>query len=542
YFNGEKVNGCMRYILSAFVSVGLLFALLALPMHMAFSLLGLSGYYSIAGALFLMLALWWVCAGVYDALFKKHFGLRWISPKELEEHSYALSIFLQDLLHKKGLKIQKLGIIEDDRPICITYGSSRSDIRLIISTGIFHHLLEQEQQAILAHEIGHMHKGDFPIIGAAYLPAFLLYFPAERFWRNEKANKLLMPLGIFFYLLHALYSRPIMLQSRLREYFADEFACENANPNALGSALCKISLAYISQSGRKKSLAFMEIARPFAVIDYRLSRNLALAYLNRKETGSFIMVEYIVTQDLYNPWPAFFEINSTHPLSGKRLLFISIKAEKMGYSPFLDLQRMFASQTSHPILRLNFIEDFIIYSIARLSPVAIFVLLLSGYFHDKSFTLGIMAVLYGLGVALLSLYSFSYVKFASRTIKEQLEETIVSPIRGRPLILNGVIREKSSLGLDLPDELIFADHSGEIFIGPRSLMPLVISPYMSASKLMKLKDKRVRVKGWYLRGRYPKLIIDQVFTEDENFNGRQRLFDLGLACLVVSAGILMMLV
>ncbi|HLC48017.1 MAG TPA: M48 family metalloprotease [Candidatus Norongarragalinales archaeon] len=532
----------MRFLLSNLVSVGLVFSLLLLPIHFIFLTISLSGYYSIAAALLLLVLMWWLSGGIYDSVFRRHYGVKWISMKSFESQNYALALYLQDQLQKHGLRIQKLGVIDDDRPICATYGEGKNSIRLIISNGVMRNLNEKEMQAVIAHELGHMHSGDFPVFSTAYLPAFLLYLPAKLFWRGEKKIWPLMPLGVGFYFLHLAFSIPVMLQSRLREYFADEFACENADPNALGSALCKISLAFISQSSRRKSLNFMEAARPFSIIDFKMSRNLALAYLNFKGTGSWVLAENIVLQDLYNPWPAFFEMNSTHPLLGKRLIFICLKNERLGGTPFLDMQRMFALKTDNPMLRLNFIEDFIIYFIARFSPLVILLLFLSGYFHDKSFTLGVMTVLYGLGVALLSLYSFSYVQFKDRSIKEQLEDAFVSPIRGRPLILNGVIREKSSLGLDLPEELIFADHSGEIFIGPRSLMPLVISPYISAGKLMKLKDRRVRVKGWYLRGKYPKLIIDEVSGENQNLKGRQRLFDLGLACLVVSAGLLLMMV
>ncbi|MFH1750371.1 MAG: M48 family metalloprotease [Candidatus Micrarchaeota archaeon] len=532
----------MRFFLSKFVSVGLLFAILLVTVHLLFSYLSIPGIVSVMFALFLLLLLWWTSADIYDRVFRKVYGVKWIPFKALEDYSYPLSAYLQELLRKHDLHIKKLGFVDDDRPICITYGEGSNGIRLIISSGVLHHLDEHEMQAVIAHEVGHMVVGDFPVLTAAYLPAFLLYLPAKAYWRNNRSFRPLMPVGMAFYFLHLLLSLPVLPQSRLREYYADEFASAASNPNNLAVAISKISLAFISQSGRRKSVNFMEAARPFSIIDYKNARNLALAYLSRKGTGSWALMENLVIQDLYNPWPALFEINSSHPLQGKRLVFLCLKSESLGGTPILDLQRMYASKITGTLFKLNFIEDFIVYMIARFSPFLILLLLILGRFYDKSYALGVIALLYGLGVALLSLYSFSYVKFRNQTIREQMEDIYVSPIRGRPLILEGVIREKSSLGLDLPEDLIFADHSGEIFIGPRSLMPLVISPYISASSLMKLKDKRVRVKGWYMRGRYPKLIIDEVVAENSMLHARQRLFDMGLASLVISAGIILMMV
>ncbi|MFH0971780.1 MAG: M48 family metalloprotease [Candidatus Micrarchaeota archaeon] len=531
----------MRYFLSTLVSVGLLFAMLLLPLHIALSFFDFPGIFSIFLALLLIVLFWWFSDPLYDYYFSKIYGTRWISIKELQENHYALSIYLQDMLHKKGLKVRKLGILEDDRPIPITYGSSKGQIRLILSSGIFHHLDEKEQQAVLAHELGHMHYGDFAVLTAAYVPALISYDFARRLWRNPSKHHPFAAIGFVFYLLHLLLSIPVLLQSRIREYFADEFASEIANPNSLGTALAKISLAYISQGSRSKSDNLMEVGRPFAIIDFNMARNIALTYLNRKETGSWILTENIVLQDLYNPWPALFEIGTSHPLIGKRLLAICLKAERLHNTPFLDMQRMFAADIASSVLRINFLEDFLIYAIARFSPLLIAILLLLGHFHDKSVAIGVVILLYGLGMALLSLYSFSYVHFRSQTIKEQLEDEFASAIRGRPLILEGVIREKSSLGLDSPEDLIFADHSGEIYIGPRSLLPLVISPFMSSNRLMKLKDKRVKVRGWYLRGKYPKLIIDEVDTDNSKINGRQRLFDLGLASLIISAGLILIM-
>lgn len=530
----------MRFLLSKLVSVGLLFALLLIPIHLVLSQFSIPGIYSICAAFALILLIWWFSGAIYDAVFSGEYGVRWVSMKALEERDYALTVFIRDALLKHDLRLAWIGIAEDDRPICITYGESRRSIRLIISSGVFRHLQEGEVQAMVAHEIGHMQKGDFITLSTVYLPAFLLYIPARALWRNSRRFNPLLPLGMLFYFGHWLFTIPLLLLSRLREYHADEFACENSTSNGLGIALCKISLAYISQSGRPKSINFMEASRPFAMLDYKMARSLALAYLNVKETGSWILAENICIQDIYTPWPAFFEFFSTHPLPGKRLMLTCLKAEQLGGTAFLDMQRMFATQAGM-LFKLNFIEDFIIYLVARLSPIVIALLLAFGYFYDVVPAAGFAISLYGLGIALISLYSFSYLDFKKETVKMQLTDSNVSPIKGRPLELEGVIREKSSLGLDLPEELLFADHSGEIFIGPRSLMPLVISPYISAGSLMKLKDRKVKVRGWYLHGRYPKLIIDEVVSESASLKARQRLFDLGLASLVISIGIVLMM-
>ncbi len=532
----------MRYLLSTFVSIGLLFAFLLIPIHLINSLLLIPGYISILETVAIILLCWWFSTSIYNYFFTRNFDVKWHSLKGLEQTRNAFVIFMQDMLHKQELQIRQIGILDDDRPIAITYGTCKKDIHLIISKGVFANLKEKEIEAMIAHEIAHMRFGDFPILATAYLPAFICYQPVMAFWRNTSASKPFAIIGFLFYLLWRFFTLSVLLQSRIREYFADELAATLTHPNMLGMALTKTSLIYISAGERRKSDNLMEVARPFAFIDYKMARNLALAYLNQKITGSWILVEHLIIQDLYNPWSVLFEAISTHPLPGKRILLIGLKAKQLQIEPFIDLQRMFAQETEEAALKLNFLEDFIVFAIARFSPLLIAFLLLAGYFYSIPTTIGVIVLLYGLGIALLSLYTFSYINFEDGVIKSELEDAHISPLRGRPLNLNGVIRGKSSLGLDLPEELLFADHSGQIFIGPRSLLPLVISPYISADSLMKMKDKRVKVKGWYLRDRYPKIIIDEVQDEQNYLKGRQRMFDLGVASLVVSVGLILIMI
>ncbi|MBI5225467.1 M48 family metalloprotease [Candidatus Micrarchaeota archaeon] len=532
----------MRFYLSQIVSLGFLFALLLIPINIVFWLFGMPAIYSVAAAILTIIVCWWFGSRIYDYIFTKKYGAKWISIEQLTQSHDSLGMFIKDLLHKEGLQIRKIGIVDEDRPICITYGASKNDIHLLITQGIFNYLTEEEQQAIFAHEIGHMKYGDFATLSAAYFPAFGFYELSKHYWRKISMQKsFLRPFGYLAYFFYTVYNTPILLQSRLREFVADKYACTKVNPNVLGAALCKISLAYISSSNKKRSVNFMETTRPFSIVDHMMARNLALAYMNRKETGIWVLTENLVMRSINNPWPAFYEFWSTHPLAGRRLMSICLDAKKQNFTPFLEMDRMLAQSVPTSILILHFLEDFAVFVIARLSPLIVLGLLLSGYFFDHAATVGVMVILYGLGNALISFYSFSYTRFIEGTVKSQLEDKFASPIRGRPLILDGVIREKSSVGLDLPEDLVFADYSGELFIGPRSLVPLMVSPFISASKLMGLKDQRIKVRGWYMHDRYPKLIIDEIKTKTQTVRGRQRLFDVGTACLFISIGILFLL-
>ena len=39
--------------------------------------------------------------------------------------------------------------------------------------------------------------------------------------------------------------------------------------------------------------------------------------------------------DLWNPWATFYELNSTHPLTAKRLLHLSRQSEEFGEEPYI---------------------------------------------------------------------------------------------------------------------------------------------------------------------------------------------------------------
>ncbi|MFH1443563.1 MAG: M48 family metalloprotease, partial [Candidatus Micrarchaeota archaeon] len=149
----------MRYLLSSFVSVGLLFAMLLLPLHMLLSFFEIPGIISIFLVLLLIFLFWWFSGTLYDYFFEWRYRADWISYRDLDERHSAFSIYLRETLHKHDLSLKKIYLVDDDRPIAITYGPGKGGIRLLLSTGLFRYLDEKEQQAVIAHEIGHMHYG-----------------------------------------------------------------------------------------------------------------------------------------------------------------------------------------------------------------------------------------------------------------------------------------------------------------------------------------------------------------------------------------------
>ena len=69
----------------------------------------------------------------------------------------------------------RIGFIPDRNPTAFTYGLLRSNARIVVTQGIFEFLSEDEQRAVVAHELGHIVNRDFILMTMAGMLVQILY-------------------------------------------------------------------------------------------------------------------------------------------------------------------------------------------------------------------------------------------------------------------------------------------------------------------------------------------------------------------------------
>ena len=318
-------------------------------------------------------------------LYKAH----WITPNQLPPH---LAEFVIQKQHELGFNLKRVTIIEDLNPNAFTYGHFRKNARLVITQGIFEYLDEEEQKAVVAHELGHIANLDFVWVTLAYaIPTlfYALYIGSREVLSNlskvstsggdDDAGAVVGGIAAFFvivmiisFIVYLIGRFLALFVSRTREYLADDFAAiHTKEPAALSDALVKIAYGmFIVESKRrafkekqknkelpvefnsKETSYFKRGARPaiakafnsLGIFDMKISRTMALNAIcstplsstneeEIKEKVSPRAVAKAAAWDLYNPWGLFMELQSTHPLPAKRLKRLNDHAVKLGQEP-----------------------------------------------------------------------------------------------------------------------------------------------------------------------------------------------------------------
>jgi Zn-dependent protease with chaperone function len=189
-----------------------------------------------------------------DLTLLRLFRFDWVDPDSVDP---KMAAFLRELCQAHRIPVPRFGVIADARPNAFTYGHFPSTARLVITQGIVDMLDEEERKAVLAHEIGHIVHWDFVVMTvAAAIPVVLYALYRTLLRASDRARRngtYLWMVAIGAYLAYLIAHFLVLLLSRVREYYADEFsALTTRNPNALATALAKIAYGFGGASRRRR--------------------------------------------------------------------------------------------------------------------------------------------------------------------------------------------------------------------------------------------------------------------------------------------------
>lgn len=144
----------------------------------------------------------------------------------LDDRYPQVERIVQRLAARDGLPMPKLYYVDTPIPNAFATGRSPSHAAVAVTSGIMEILTDDELEAVLAHELGHVKNRDMLVSTVAamvagaisYLAQFAFYFGGSS--DDDNSNPLAMLLAVILAPIAAMLIQ--MAVSRSREYLADE--------------------------------------------------------------------------------------------------------------------------------------------------------------------------------------------------------------------------------------------------------------------------------------------------------------------------------
>ena len=287
---------------------GLLFALLA----------GLGFYFDLG--IYAMVGL-----AIVLGLFQWAIGpaiVRWstnMSPLKKDEFPW-IEETIHEICIKNRVKIPKITIANTSMPNAFVFGRSNKSATLTLTRGLLNTLSKDEVKGVIAHEIGHIKHNDMVVMTIISVIPTIAYFIALSTMfsgrsRNQGGASILIGVGAF--VVYFITNLLILYFSRLREFYADNFAGRQVKPSILANALAKITYGLSLQKQEVKSSTL----RSFYAVDpvsssYEVSK---FASYYKDQHISEEEVAKAMDWERKSSFSKFGEIFRTHPLTYKRI-------------------------------------------------------------------------------------------------------------------------------------------------------------------------------------------------------------------------------
>jgi Zn-dependent protease with chaperone function len=515
--------------LRSLFTLGLLYGLLGLVLITCVQFNLFSAGIAVALGCGLILLQFAIGPWIMDLMLRWLYKMQWVQPEQLPQH---LEEFVQRVCSEhRRLRFPAFAVIDDGAPQAFTYGHHPGNARVVISRGLIQLLTPEELEAVVAHELGHAHNWDMALMTLANLVPLILFWIYDLGIRlsnraGNKAGDYGWIAAIGAYVLYVVSEYMVLWFSRTREYAADRFAGRvTGRPNALASALVKIAYGLAAQHSaaeeeaeeadkakKNKKAHSTAVAGTGALAALNIfDRGAAVGMVMSASSGSAAQaqvdperVKSAMQWDLWNPWAGWYELNSTHPLVARRLLYLSDQSSSLGQEPYITFDR--ARPESYWD---DFFVDLAVIALPWLGLVAGLALLVglglgTGTWHP--FLVGVAVGLMGLGGFIKNRFAYRGSIFEHRTVAALLGHVKVSPVRPVPCVVQGTIIGKGVPGLIWSEDFVIQDPTGILFLDYRQ--PLALWNWLfGLLRAERYQGKEVRVQGWFRRAPTPYLEI-----------------------------------
>ena len=457
-------------------------------------------------------------------------SLDWVPPDRLPS---AFKNSLLRLCAQSRIPVPKVGIIRDGSPQAYTYGRTPYSARVVFSKGMFDLLDEEELEAVLAHELGHIKHWDFVVMTVIKVVPLLLYIiyrkvKEELSRGGDSKNK--APLGaalVVSYMAYLISEYLVLFVSRVREYHADKFSCfATKKPNKLLTALVKISYGLLasrpaSSEEEESHEDKVKGVEALGIMSVSRSKQLALASQGKEDHFSPEVIQDIMRWDLWSPWAFYYELNSTHPLTAKRINAIGSHAFSLKQQPFLVFQKEKPESYWD-----DFFGDLLVLFLPYILGVAGLLLCfsvtglgygdLSALGKDNILLIlkfgGVFVFCLSFGGLIRLLRSYPPGRFSLYSVSSLLKLIKVSPVRSYPVTLKGRILGRGDAGNIFSEDLVLQDQTGLLYLNHE---PFGLNILFALFRYKQFHGKEVRVTGWYRRSPSPYLEVKDIISADK---------------------------
>jgi Zn-dependent protease with chaperone function len=467
------------------------------------------------------LVMFFVSPWLMDLMQSWLYKTRWVPLSEVECHSPEAAAVIRRVCADRQLSQPRLGIIDDQNPTAFTYGSLPNTARLVVSQGLFTYLDDDEVATVYAHELGHIVHWDFAVMTLASTLVqimYLIYIYARRV-RNGKLKDGFQAAALAAYVFYIIGTYLMLYLSRVREYFADHFAAEvTGNPNALSRGLVKIAYGIVEESQKTAEPSrLVEGTRALGIYDHKAAAATGTAY---RITAQPQQIGRVFLWDMFNPWGWWMELNSTHPLTGKRVRALSTYAEQLGLPTEFDMALVIREGRTLNKSRLysNFVSDSLLYIAQWLGlgvGLILGLLVTATNAGDGKIVVSLALLGFGAGMLARTLIMFpNFNRAPESDVLTLMSDPYATPLRGQPVKLQGQLIGRGDAGYAFGSDLKLQDRTGMLFLRYSSRFGALGNFLFGASQVQNLIGLQVGAIGWFRRGIAPWMDLVRLNGED----------------------------
>jgi len=302
---------------SAIGTLAMIIALSTLAFAVILTLAGVSLLILIIPVVAFNLILWLIAPYITGAMYR----VKEVKPNE----NPKLYGMVEDLSKKSGIQMPRVMIANIPMPNAFAYGSPIAGKRLAVTSGLLTTLNDQEVEAVIGHELGHLKHRDVQVMMfVSILPAifyyigFSLLFSSILGGSNKKNSGGAAAIGAAFIAFYFLLTLFTLQLSRTREYYADSHSATIVDNGArkLSVGLAKIVNATArSQTRFGQKNNHLNAAKSLFISDPDTASAdaMQIATISDNELVERVLQRRITTLDKIH------ELLSTHPNIVKRL-------------------------------------------------------------------------------------------------------------------------------------------------------------------------------------------------------------------------------
>ena len=265
---------------------------------------------------------WLIAPYIIDAMYK-------VKPVT-ESGNPKLYSMVRNLSRKTKIKMPKLMIAKIPIPNAFAYGSPITGKKVAVTETLLETLEEEEVEAVIGHELGHLKHRDVQIMMfASVLPAIFFFIGYSLMLssmfgggRRDGNGGAAILIGIACMAIYWILSLFVLGLSRLREYYADRHSVSVVDDGArkLSEALAKIVnySANIKRRSRQKAGSSSSFRSLFIADPERAEKDYQDIAKISGYSADQQLVEGIISRKL-STTDKILELFSTHPNIVERL-------------------------------------------------------------------------------------------------------------------------------------------------------------------------------------------------------------------------------